>query len=88
MAATFEISVPDTLIKALGADPTTLPRQAFEAFVAQSYRAGKISHAQVAEILSLDRWQTDSFLKGAQANRPWETAEFSADLENLRSQSK
>ena len=85
MAATVEISLPDTLVKALGSDLTELTRQTLEALVVQSYRAAKISHAQVAEILGLDRWQTDSFLKAAQAHRTWETAEFAADLENLRS---
>ena len=78
MSATIEISLPDTLVKALGVAPTDLPRRAFEAVVAHSYRAGNITHAQVADILELDRWQTDAFLKAAQASRPWESEEFAA----------
>lgn len=84
MSATIEISVPDALVKALGVDTATLSRRAIEALVAQAYRAGKITHAQAGEMLNLDRWETDRFLKGAQAYRPSETEEFVSDLERLQ----
>ncbi len=84
MAATFEISVPDDLIEAIGASASDLPRRAFEAMVSQAYRVGKISHAQVGEMLGLDRWQTDAFLKNAQAYRACESEEFSDDFATLR----
>src|SRR5438309_4574329 len=51
MAATVEISVPDALIKALGAEPAELPRQTLEALIIQAYRRGQITHAQVGELL-------------------------------------
>jgi hypothetical protein len=88
MAATVEISVPDTLLKALGSQPEELPRKTLEALVVQAYRNGQITHAQVGEFLELDRWATDGFLKNAQAFRPHENEEFSADLKRLRSVSK
>lgn len=88
MPATIEISLPDALVNALGTDRSELPRQTIEALVIQSYRAGKISHAQVAEMLALDRWQTDAFLTDAQAFRPWEPAEFAQDLATLRNLTK
>ena len=88
MAATVEISVPDTLIKALGARPEELPRQTLEALVVQAYRKGQITHAQVGELLDLDRFATDGFLKNAQAFRARETEEFASDLERLRRISK
>ncbi|MCI0747812.1 MAG: UPF0175 family protein [Verrucomicrobia subdivision 3 bacterium] len=84
MAATIEISVPDTLIKALGGEPEELPRQTLEALVVQAYRKGQITHAQVGEVLNLDRFAIDSFLKEAQAFRPRESEEFASDLERLR----
>ena len=43
---------------------------------------------QVAELLNLNRWETDGFLKNAQAFRAHESDEFSSDLERLRSLSK
>jgi hypothetical protein len=88
MAATIEISLPDTLVKALGVDPSDLSRQTLEALIIQSYRAGRITHAQVAEMLSLDRWQTDAFLKSSQAHRDWESEEFASDLDRLRNITK
>jgi hypothetical protein len=88
MAATIEISVPDTLVKALGGELGALPRQTLEALIVQAYRKGQITHVQVGELLDLDRWQTDGFLKNAQAFRASESEEFSSDLELLRSKSK
>ena len=88
MSATIEISLPDALVKALGTNAAELPRKTLEALAAQFYRAGKITHAQVGEALGLDRWQTDTFLKSAQAFRPWESEEFEADLARLRAISK
>jgi hypothetical protein len=88
MAATIEVSVPDALIEALGADATELPRQTLEALVIQAYRKGQLTHAQVAEILKLDRFQTDAFLKAAQAFRYSGNEEFAADLERVRQISK
>ncbi|MBM3881814.1 MAG: UPF0175 family protein [Verrucomicrobia bacterium] len=84
MSATIEISLPDPLLKALGDEPAELPRRTLEALVAQAYRAGRITHAQAGEILQLDRWQTDAFLKTAQAFRPSAAEEFAADLAALR----
>jgi hypothetical protein len=83
MAATIEISVPDKLMEILG-DFGDLSQRAVEALVAQAYRAGKITHAQAGEILGLDRWQTDAFLKIEQAHRPCEAEEFASDLAQLR----
>ena len=84
MAATFEISIPDTLVKALGAEPDELPRQTLEALIVQAFRKGQITHAQVGELLELNRFETDGFLKNAQAFRLSENEEFSSDLESLR----
>jgi hypothetical protein len=84
MAATVEISIPDTLLKALGAEPDELPRQTLEALIVQAFRKGQITHAQVGEILELNRFETDGFLKNAQAFRSREDEEFASDLENLR----
>ena len=88
MAATVEISVPDTLLKALGSEPGDLSRKTLEALVVQAFRKGQITHAQVGELLELDRWATDSFLKNAQGFRANESEEFFSDLDRLRSISK
>ena len=84
MSATIEISLPDALVQALGTDAESLSHQAVEALVTQAYRAGKLTHTQVGEILGLDRWQTDTFLKNAKAFRPNEVEEFASDIVALR----
>ena len=84
MAAIVEILVPDTLLKAIGAEPDELPRQTIEALIVQAFRKGQITHAQVGELLELNRFETDAFLKDAQAFRLRDTEEFASDLENLR----
>ena len=88
MAAIIEISVPEALVKALGAQPEELPRQTLEALIVQAYRKGQITHAQVGELLDSDRWHTDAFLKNAQAFRGCESEEFASDLERLRRAAK
>jgi len=88
MAATVEISVPDALMKALGGRPKDLPRQTLEALIVQAYRQGGITHAQVGDLLHLDRFETDGFLKNAEAFRFHENEEFSSDLDRLRKISK
>lgn len=84
MAATVEISLPDRLIEALGAEPADLPRRTLEALVAQAYQRGQLTHAEVGDLLQLDRFATDAFLKNSQAFRPADNEEFSSDLERLR----
>jgi hypothetical protein len=84
MAAKVEISIPDTLLKALGAEPDEIPRQTLEALIVQAFRKGQITHAQVGEFLELNRFETDGFLKSAQAFRKRESEEFASDLESLR----
>ena len=88
MASNVEISIPDSLVKAMGAEPEELPRQTLEALIVQAYRKGQITHAQVGDLLVLDRWNTDAFLKNAQAFRATESEEFASDLESLRRISK
>ena len=88
VTATVEIAVPDILVKALGSEDRELPRRALEALIVQAYRKRQITHAQVAEFLSLDRFETDHLLKEADGFRSGEDEEFSSDLEKLRRISK
>jgi hypothetical protein len=84
MAATIEIQLPDSLIRALGVEASELPRRSLEGLVVESYRSGRMTHAEVAEALGLNRWETDAFLKRSEAYRPLEPQEFANDLERLR----
>ena len=59
-------------------------RNALPWVIVQAFRKGQITHAQVGELLELNRFETDGFLKNAQAFRLSESEEFSSDLESLR----
>jgi len=85
MSATIEISVPDELVKAIGAAPADMPRRAFEALVGEAYRNVQITHTHAGNMLELDHWQTDTLLKGVRAFRSTENEEFDGDLATLRS---
>lgn len=78
------LQIPQRLAEAFGIDPATLGRRAVERLVAEAYARELISHKEVGEILSLDRFQTDSFLKEQQAFRLFAAEEFSHDLETIR----
>jgi hypothetical protein len=84
MAATIEIKVPDILARALGGEGGELPRRTLEAATLQQYAAGKITHAEVGEILGLDRWETDALLKRREVFPPDFESEFQDDLKQLR----
>jgi hypothetical protein len=84
MAATIEIKIPEALARALGGEPSNLPQRTIEAATLQQYAAGKITHAQVGEILGLDRWQTDALLQKQNVFPPGFDEEFKDDLNRLR----
>ena len=86
--ATIAIEASDLLAKALAPDDRDLNRAALESLAAQAFAEGKLTHAEVAEVLGLDRWQTDALLKDRKAFRTTDVEEFSGDLEYLRSITK
>lgn len=45
----------------------------------ERYRAGRLSHRQVGEVLGLDYWQTESFLKTRGVMLNYSTDDLEAD---------
>ena len=84
MAARIELKLPDALTRALGGNNAELPRRILEAATFQQYAAGKITHAEVAEILGISRWETDALLKTRDVYPPGFDQEFENDLKELR----
>lgn len=82
--ATIAIEAPDLLMKALSVDQKSLSRAALESLAAQAFAEGRLTHAEVAEVLGLSRWETDAFLKRKKAFRDSDPDEFADDLERLR----
>ena len=61
---TLSISIPDRLVETLRRSVGgNLNAYALEALAVQLYRERKLYHKQLAEILELDRWQTDEVLR-------------------------
>jgi uncharacterized protein UPF0175 len=74
------IELPEGIASRLG-EPDDLSRLALEAFAAQGYRSGKLTHAEVQKMLGLtSRWETDSFLKRAGAYLDYTEADLEHDL--------
>jgi hypothetical protein len=84
MAAIIELNLPDALARALGGNTAELPRRTLEAATLQQYAAGKITHAEVAEILGISRWETDALLKAKNVFPAGFDQEFENDLKELR----
>jgi hypothetical protein len=84
LMATIAIEAPDLLMKALSVDQKSLSRAALESLAAQAFAESRLTHAEVAEVLELSRWETDAFLKKKKAFRDSDLEEFADDLERLR----
>jgi predicted HTH domain antitoxin len=61
-----------------------LPRKVIEAVAAEGYRQDILSHQQVAELLGLNRWQTDAFLKERAAYLHYSADDLKDDLDTLK----
>jgi hypothetical protein len=84
MPLTVEIPIPEPLLSSLGGDQRDLPRRAFEAVIADQYRNGKLSHVDVSQLLGVDRFETDGFLKRHSAFRPEELADYATDFDRFQ----
>jgi predicted HTH domain antitoxin len=60
MSVTFDL--PAELEKRLRAECADLDAEAREASALELFRRGKISHFELAQVLGLDRFQTDAYL--------------------------
>ena len=82
MAMQITVQLPDEIGERLG-EPTDMPRQLLEAFAAERYRHHALSRHQVSQLLGLDYWQTEEFLSGHDAQRPYALADLEIDRRSL-----
>ena len=79
------IELPQDIASNLAGPHDDLSRVALEALAAQGYRDGKLTHAEVQQMLGFNsRSQTDAFLKQAGAYLDYTEADLERDLENSR----
>lgn len=79
------IELPPDIASNLAGSQGDLSRVALEALAAQGYRDGKLTHAEVQQMLGFkSRAETDLFLKQAGAYLDYSEADLERDLENSR----
>jgi Uncharacterised protein family (UPF0175) len=57
------VKMPEQVARQWGEIPDAVGRHVMEDAAIEGYRAGRLSHRQVGEMLGLDYWQTEVFLK-------------------------
>ena len=79
------ITIPDDVALTLQDHWQDLPRRALETLVADGYREGLLTSAQIRDILTLEtRLDVDAFLKKAGVHRNYTQEDLEQDFELAR----
>lgn len=80
------IQIPDEVGRALAARSVDLTRAVLEAVAIEAYRTSAISSAQVQEMLGFrSRWETEAFLRRAEAYPEYTMDDLDQDIAAIRS---
>ncbi len=77
------VIMPDQVARQWGETPDAVGRHVMEDAAIEGYRAGRLSHRQVGEMLGLDYWQTEAFLKERGVPVNYSAADLDADNATL-----
>ncbi len=77
------LKMPDQIARQWGETPDAVGRHAMEDAAIEGYRAGRLSHRQFGEMLGLDYWQTETFLKERGVPLNYSAADLEADRATL-----
>ena len=77
------VSMPDKIARQWGDTPDVVGRHVMEDAAIEGYRAGRLSHRQVSDMLGLDYWQTEGFLKERGVPVNYSAADLEADNATL-----
>ena len=79
------IEIPDEVAGQLAARSGELSRVVLEAVAVAAYRFGTITPAQVQQMLGLkSRWETEAFLRRAEAYHDYTMADLERDIAAIR----
>ncbi|MFN0165230.1 MAG: UPF0175 family protein [Bryobacteraceae bacterium] len=82
---TIAIDIPDEIGQVLAAQAGDLSRTVLEAVAVESYRSGAITSAQVQKMLGQrSRWETESFLRRAEAFHDYTMKDLEQDIAAIR----
>jgi predicted HTH domain antitoxin len=83
------IDIPDDIGKVLAAQTGGASRAVMEAVAIEAYRSGSITSAQVQQMLGLSsRWETESFLRRAEAFHSYTMDDLERDIASIRNASR
>jgi hypothetical protein len=83
------IEIPDEVGRALAAHGTDVSRAVLEAVAVEAYRSGTITPLQVQEMLGFQsRWETEAFLRQAEAYHDYTMDDLDRDLAAIRGASR
>ncbi len=77
------VKMPDQIARQWGDTPDAVGCHVLEDTAMEGYRAGRLSHRQVGELLGLDYWQTEAFLKERGVPVNYSVADLEADNPTL-----
>jgi predicted HTH domain antitoxin len=78
------VELPDQVARQWGETPEAVGRHVMEDAAIEGYRAGRLSHRQVGEMLGLDYWETEDFLKQRGVPLNYSAADLEADSATLK----
>ena len=79
------IEIPDDVARQLAPRTAEVSRVVLEAVAIEAYRSGKITPAQVQQMLGLrSRWETDALLRRAEAYHDYTTDDLERDIATIR----
>lgn len=73
------MELPDQVARQWGQTPDAIARHVLEDAAIQGYRAGRLSQRQMGEVLGLDYWQTEAFLRERNVLLNYAAADLEAD---------
>jgi hypothetical protein len=83
------IEIPDDIGRVLAGRAVDVSRAVLEAVAAEAYRSGTITPAQVQQMLGLwSRWETESFLRRAEAYHDYTMDDLERDIAAIRDSSR
>jgi predicted HTH domain antitoxin len=83
------IDIPDDIGRLLAAQAGGASRAVLEAVAIEAYRTGGITPAQVQQMLGLrSRWETEAFLKRAEAFHDYTAEDLERDIAAIREASR
>lgn len=83
------IEIPDDIGRMLGGQAGDVSRAVLEAVAVEAYRSGTITPAQVQQMLGLgSRWETESFLRRAEAYHDYTIDDLERDIAAIRDASR